>query len=229
MNNEILYEYEMVLLGKKNNFSSYFFSENQEKNEAKALFVIKFAIKNYLCWSPQQAIDNLNWDIINFLKLDSVIKYISFPPEIDEKDNMYILTGKLYPNLVKINSKEITLKVYKRVLEKDLYKFPKEYLSGDQQGKYRAIICFQYMLQQFTNFNSTQEMYKFFASSNGPKLLKKYRLNVASVSMFEHPVDFLHAALPEGTRSEFWYRFYKFKLSNSEQIRELKKKGEYII
>jgi hypothetical protein len=147
---------------------------------------------------------------------------------MDEKDDMYIITGKLYPELVKLDTKEITLKVYKRVLEKDLYKFPKEYLSGDQQGRNRAIICFQYMLSQFTSFDNAQEMYKFFASSNGPKLLKKYRLNVASVSMFEHPIDFLHIALPKEQRDEFWYRYYKFKISNNEQIRELKKQNKFI-
>ena len=46
--------------------------------------------------------------------------------------------------------------------------------------------------------------------------------------MFEHPVDFLHTALPPEARDEFWYKYYKFKLCNNEQIRELKKKNEFI-
>lgn len=225
---ELIYEYEMILIGKKNSFSGYFFNDTIEKNEAKALEVIRFAIKTYLGWTPQEAINLLTWDIIRLMKLDLLTKYVVFPPEMDEKDDMYIVTGKLYPRYVTVNSKEITLKVYKRVIEKDLYKFPKEYLSGDQQGKNRAIICFQYMLSQFTNFESVQEMYKYFASSNGPKLLKKYRLNVACVSTYEYPIDFLHAALPPGTRSEFWYRYYKFKIANNEQIREMKKNGTFI-
>lgn len=225
---ELIYEYEMILIGKKNSFSGYFFNDTSEKNEAKALYVIDFAIKTYLGWTPREAIDLLTENVLKVMKLDLLTKYIIFPPEMNEKDDMYIITGKLYPKLVKVNSKEITLKVYKRVLEKDLYKFPKEYLSGDQQGKNRAIICFQYMLAQFTNFNSVQDMYKFFASSNGPKLLKKYRLNVACVSTYEHPIDFLHTALPSNIRSEFWYRYYKFKIVNNEQIRELKKDGKFI-
>lgn len=79
------------------------------------------------------------------------------------------------------------------------------------------------MLSQFTNFENKYEMYKFFASSNGPKLLKKYRLNVACVSMFEYPVDFLHAALPAESKSEFWYRYFRFKITNNAQKREVKK------
>lgn len=226
MYNDLLYEYEMMLIGKKNTFSNYFFNDSAEK---KALYVIHFAIENYLRWSPAEAVKNLDWPIIKKMKLEPLVRYIEFPPEMDEKDNLYILKGKLYPNLVKVDTKEITLKVYKRVLEKDLYKFPKEYLSGDEQGRNRAIICFQYMLSQFVHFDSAEEMYKFFSTSDGPKLLKRYRLNVACTSTYEYPIDFLHAALPSDAKNEFWYRYYRFKTTNNEQIREYKKKKKYVL
>ena len=45
MYEEIVYEYEMILIGKKNSFSGYFFNDTAEKNERKALHVIDFAIK----------------------------------------------------------------------------------------------------------------------------------------------------------------------------------------
>ena len=228
MYRDALYEYENILLGKKTAFSSYFFSSDDNKNEQKALYIIKFALRYYLKWSEQQICEYLDWKVINCMKLESLMKYIQFPPEMIARDDIFIVKGKLYPKLVPLNQKEITLKVYKRVLEKDLYKFPKEYLSGDSIGVYRAIVCFQYMLTQIPPFSSTEEMYKYFASSKGPKLLKKFRLNVACVTMFDHPIDFLHEALPENQRDEFWYRYYKFKLSNNEQIRELKKKKEFV-
>lgn len=228
MYRDALYEYENILLGKKTSFSNYFFQQDAEKNEQKALYIIKFALRYYLKWTPQQVCQYLDWKVINCMKLESLMKYIQFPPEMSVRDDIFIVKGKLYPKLVPLNQKEITLKVYKRVLEKDLYKFPKEYLSGDTIGRFRATVCFQYMLTQIPPFKDTAEMYKFFASSKGPKLLKKFRLNVACVSMFDHPIDFLHESLPERERDEFWYKFYKFKLANSEQIRYLKKKKEFI-
>ena len=228
MYRDALYEYENILLGKKTSFSSYFFSSDPDKNEQKALYIIKFALRYYLKWSESQICQYLDWKVINCMKLESLMKYIQFPPEMSARDDIFIVKGKLYPNLVQLNQKEITLKVYKRVLEKDLYKFPKEYLSGDSIGVHRAIVCFQYMLTQIPPFENTEEMYKYFASSKGPKLLKKYRLNVACVTMFDHPIDFLHEALPKQQRDEFWYRYYKFKISNNEQIRELKKKKKFI-
>lgn len=229
MYKELIYEYEMILMGKKVGFSTFFFSESGERNERKALFIIGYGIKHYLKWTPEQAVASLSMEALRMLKLESVLKYINFPPEMDTKDNMYILAGKLYPNLIKLDNKEITLKVYKRVLEKDLYKFPKDYLSGDHQGRNRAIICFLYMLEQFTTFGSVKEMYQYFSTSNGTKLLKRYRLNVACVSMFEYPIDFLHEALPVAEKDEFWYRYYKFKMIANDQIRQMRKDGTYRI
>lgn len=228
MYRDVLFEYENILLGKKAGFSSYFFQGDADKNEKKALYVIKFALRYYLKWTPEMTCQYLTWKIIKCMKLDSLMKYIKFPPEMSARDDIFIVKGKLFPNIVKLNEKEITLKVYKRVLEKDLYKFPKEYLLGDTMGNYHALVCFGYMLTQIPPFESTADMYKFFASSRGPKLLKKYRLNVACVSMFDHPIDFLHEALPKSQRDEFWYKYYKFKLANNEQIRYLKKKKEFV-
>lgn len=225
----LLYEYEEVLLGHKNSVSNYFFANDETRNEKTALYVVKFAINYYLGWTPDEAIDLLTWDTIKQLKLESVIKYIKFPPEMDEKDNAYIIKSKLYPHIIKLDDKEITLKVYKRILSKDLYKFPKEYLSADRIGKTRAMVCMQYMLSQFTSFSDAQEMYKFFATSGGSKLLKKYRLNVVCAALFDYPIDYLHYSLPEDARDEFWYRFYRFKITNNEQIRDMKKDGTFVI
>lgn len=225
----LLYEYESVLLGHKNSVSNYFFSSDEDRNEKAALYVVRFAISYYLNWSPEKAVDLLTWDIIKLLKLEGIMKYINFPPELDEKDNAYIIKGKLYPNLVRLNEKEITLKVYKRILSKDLYKFPKEYLSSDYAGKIRAVICMQYMLSQFTSFGSAKEMYKFFATSGGAKLLKRYRLNVICAALFDHPIDFLHYSLPESSKDEYWYRYYRFRIANNEQIRKMKKQGTFVV
>ena len=225
---DVLYEYESILLGKKTAFSGYFFQEDADKNEQKALYVIKFALRYYLNWNKAQICQYLDWKIINCMKLESLMKYIQFPPEMSARDDIFIVKGKLFPDEVPLNEKEITLKVYKRVLEKDLYKFPKEYLSGDRVGMYRAVVGFQHMLTLIPPFESIADMYKYFASSKGPKLLKKYRLNISCVSMFDHPIDFLHEALPKSQKDEFWYKYYKFKISNNEQIREMKKDGTFV-
>lgn len=227
MDKGIIYEYEGILLGKKSGFSSYFFTNSDASNEQIALDLIRYAIKVYLRWTPEQVRYHFTWDIVHRLRLESVIKYVRFPPESDEKNNLYILAGKLYPDAIKVDVRELTLLTYKRVLNGDLYKFPKGFFLQNK-GINRAIICFQYMLSQYTSFANVKDMYAFFATPKGTKLLKDYKLNAAAIAMFEHPIDFLHVALPPDLKNQLYYNYYRFKISNNEQIRKMKNAKTFI-
>jgi hypothetical protein len=220
MNINIIYEYEMVLLGKKSGVSVYFFSHSPEQNERLALDIIRYAVETYLKWSPEEVYKNFNESIIKQMKLDSIMRYIRFPPEADEKSDYFIIAGKLYPDKIKINIKEMTLVIYRRVIEGKLYKFPKGFFD-DSIGYYRAIVCLQYMLTQFCHFGNISDMYRDFSMSKGTKLLKNYKLQAARITMWECAIDYLHAALPESSQSEYYYHYYKFKIFNEKQKREM--------
>ena len=227
-NTSLMFEYELILLGKKNSFSPYFFNYNAEFNEKMALQVFKYAIEGFLKWTPKEAELYLNENIINLMKLDSIVRFIRFPAELDPNKDFFYIVHLLYPNVVKFNSRELILKTYKDVLSGKLYKFPKEYLSGSM-GVTRACICFQYMVSQFLPFNNIEEMYKFFSTTNGVKALKKYRLYAICTDIFDYPIDFLHESLSNKQKNEFFYHYYKFNTTNREQITELKKRGLYKI
>lgn len=227
MDINMIYEYESILLGKKSGFSSFFFNHSDEANERSALELFDYVVKTYLRWTPEQVYNCMSWDIINRLKLDTIMRYIRFPPEMDVRTDLYVIASKLYPDKIKINSREMTLLVYKRVLSGELYKFPKGFFLQNR-GINRAIICFQYMLGQYTAFSSVEEMYEFFSTPKGTKLLKQYKLNAVSVAIYEYPIDYLHASLPPEVKSQFYYNYYRFKLSNNEQIRNMKKNNTFI-
>ena len=219
---EILYEYELILIGKKNSFTPYFFSFAPEYNERVALDVFKYASEVYLSWSPKEAATYLTMDIIRIMKLDTIIKYIRFPPELTVERDLFYIAYLLYPKQVPFNEKELVLRTYKEVLSGKLYKFPKEYLS-DSLGMMRACVCFQYMVSQYLSFRNIEEMYEHFSSSKGTKDLKKYRLYAICTDMFEYPLDFLHEALPAHQKNEFLYHYYRFNFKNREQISNFKK------
>ena len=120
------------------------------------------------------------------------------------------------------------MRTYKEVLDGKLYKFPKEYLSGSM-GVLRACVCFQYMVSQYLPFNNIEEMYNFFSTTNGIKALKRYRLYAICTEIFDYPIDYLHEALSERQKNEFFYHYYKFATTNREQITEMKKHGTYIL
>ena len=44
----LLYEYEQILLGNKTGFAPYYFKYGDDTSQNYALYVIKFAVENYL-------------------------------------------------------------------------------------------------------------------------------------------------------------------------------------
>jgi hypothetical protein len=191
------------------------------------LEIFRYAVEVYLRWTPEQVRDHLSWDTIYRMKLEPFMKYIRFPAETDETKDLFVIAHKLYPNRIRLDAREMTLIVYKRILSGELYKFPKGFFNGNK-GLNRALICFQYMLIDYSGFQSIEDMYSYFACSKGTKLLKDYKLNAISTSMFRYNIDYLHEALPSSMKNEYFYKFYRFKITNNEQIRKLKKAGEFI-
>ena len=153
MNSSLMFEYELILLGKKNSFAPYFFNYNADYNERMALEVFRYAIEDFLKWTPEEAKMYLNMEIVKMMKLDAIVRFIRFPAELDIEKDLFYIAHLLYPKRINFNSRELILRTYKEVLDGILYKFPKEYLSGSM-GVTRACICFQYMVQQFLPFNN---------------------------------------------------------------------------
>jgi len=224
----VLCEYDQILIGKKKSFAPTYFPFNDEQNEKLALDVFKYAVENYLEWTPEETKMYLNADIIKQMKLNFVTRFIRFPAELDPKKDFFYIAHLMYPDKIKYNTKELILNVYKKVLDGTLCKFPKEYKEG-ARGFMCAGVCFQYMLEQYFQFSGIEELYEYFASSNGMKALKQYRLASMCSEMFESPLDYLHESLPNRQKNEFLYRRYKFEASNAAQVKQLKKENEYIL
>ena len=209
MNKEVIYEYELLLLGKMKTFSTYFFRFSDAQNEKIALSVFRYAFDTYLRWTPEQLRHHLTYEIVAMLKLTPLLKYIEFPPEADRTKDMYPIVAKLYPGKFKESVRDVVLRVYGKVLSGEREKFPKEFFGGSE-GKYKAILCFQYMLNSMPPFSDVRDMYKAFSGPSGITLLRKHKLYAVCMGIFEYPIDFLHASLPKKIKSEYYYHYYRF-------------------
>lgn len=218
----LLYEYEQILLGNKTGFAPYYFKYGDDTSQNYALYIIKFAVEHYLKWDPWDMKNHYNKEISEKMKLEPLMKYIEYPPELNKETDYYYLSSLLYPNIIRIDIKELVLRTYKNVLDGSLCKFPKEYLSGTK-GMMRAGICFQYMLSKYFVFNSIKDMYKFFSEPSGLKALKEYRLSNICNEIYEHSIDYLHESLPKNQQDEYWYHYFRFKVFNNIQIKKIKK------
>lgn len=220
----LLREYEEVLIGNKNCVSSIFFSFGVEANEKMALNVFRYAFTTYMHWNAQDIYDYVSSDILKKLKLESFLKYIRFPGEVDKTNGLYYLAHMLYPEQIQFDSFELTLRVYDDIVQKKVDKYPKDFFY-DTEGSERLKICFRHMLSNYCPFHSIDEMYKFFANqTEATALLRKYRLNVPCTDLYETPLILLHNALDDEQKDEFLFQYYSYETMSKKYAGSLKRR-----
>lgn len=210
----LLYEYSLILMGELNAFSSAYFGNKSVDNKGFAQFIFHQAFEVFLRWTPDEVYQMFDKEILLRMKLDKVIGYLNLPPEIERNQDYHLIAAYLYPETIHVDASELVIQTYEAVLKGQenggLYKFPKHYFDG-QTGRQRAHICFRYMIEHQCSFNSVKEMYLFFSSDAGTRLINNQGLKLVLKDVFHSPVLFLHESLPDGMKDEFWYHYYEFQ------------------
>lgn len=213
---ELILDYEEVLIGNRDAISSFNFygAEPGGNNQKRALECIRFVIENILQWNLDQAKLNFDTYMIQLMKLDRIIEYIVYPPEVCPGDTLYILS-LLYPDKIRMNPKTMIENMYQRVLDGEA-QFPREYFLG-QKGFYRFCVCLCYLISEYRPFGDMEEIYQFFSSPEGKVFLDENRLRVP----MEHLGIDLLKCIQTITQSEkysyLFYCYYEFqkKFSNA--------------
>lgn len=215
-------EYEDILRGERQRFSDFYFKGTPYSNEQMALTIFRYACEKLLRWSPYELRDCFTRGIVNSLKLDCLLKYIDFPPELNKDTDMIFIVWKLYPNVIKISMNELTVKTYLDYCNKKIKNYPKGFFNGIE-GKIRACICMQYVISQYYSFASVNLLYEMFAGDKGYEIIEKHGLKKALEKQFPAPIDYLHESLPEDYRSDLEYHFALFdKRLNTVMERQAK-------
>lgn len=216
----ILNEYEEMLVGYRENISASYFLFDKKGNERIAVSVIRYAIEELLGWDKQSAIQMFNSKYIAFMKLEPLMKYIAFPSDVKKDDTEYILY-LLYPKQVNYNIQKYTIRVYESVLQNKA-RYPKDYMYGFL-GMLRAKICLQYSINQDKVFKSADDLYRFFASKEAVRYLKKKKLYQLYNSFYNTPLEYCHDSMPSSVKNEFLYHNYIF-MQKYEMIADKKER-----
>lgn len=204
----LLTEYENILLKKKKDFSPAYMRASARPETAAVVF--RFAFEELLQWTPEMIRDYTTPKLIQALHLKKALNRVVFPPELNKRDDLFYIACMLYPDIICYSKKILTLRVYEKVLNGILAKFPKGFFS-ESEGCLNANICLQYAINQELRFHSISELYSFF--SNKEKVipfLKKAKLYAACVENYEYPIDMLHDSLPESVQDELLYYLGRF-------------------
>lgn len=229
------YLYDQVLLGRKETCGKELFettvNNRKEYNpidEERAIGVVKYAFEYYLGWSPEQTYENISDDILQKLKLNGLVyQRIKFPIELDPSDNLKYLVHRMYPEKYSYDSSKAIIEYYDKVLSGEIKRFKKGFFAQDD-GKDRAAICFRHMLDLSGRFSSIKEIYDFFCTTDGRKMLSRYKLTSACRDLFEFPIDFLHYSLSAADREDRYYWQLRFEEINSKQKKNYKKRGIFV-
>lgn len=216
---DIVMEYESILLGKRKQFSSYYFSGYPERDSDIALEAFRYLFDKILCWDIPTLKRNLSLKLLKAYKLDKylmtkvIFKYQPnhkprlvdgelTEPDIDE------LISMVYKDSYKIDIRGNTIKTYEDVLNGKIAKFPKGFFGGGWLGKTKACVCLQHALNLMQSFSTVEDMYRLFSDKNIYSVLKRWKLDLICKSLYLTPIDYLHNALPDSMKDEQLYMQY---------------------
>lgn len=207
--NDLLVEYDDIMIGKRAAFSDTFFDKENVTSENNAIQVIRYAFTRYLRWSQDAIKEKMDSKLMAKLHLLDLMKYIDYPIEYNKSKDYFYLASLVFRSS-KLTMRDKTIHTYEKVLAGEQSKYPKDYFSGSD-GYVRAGICLQYMINNYIVFSSINELYSIFSTEEGYVYLKKYKLMSACKEIFDTPVDFLHFALPYSQKNNLYINYYKFK------------------
>ncbi len=207
----IILEYEYILLGKKDNFSMFFFTGDPCQKEAMSLVVLKYAFNDLLGWDFETLRDNVTADLLRRLKVDTLVKFVSFPPELDRRKDLFYLAYKLHPER-KYPRRELLLRAYTNVMEGKAMKFPKDFFLGGD-GILAACVALQYVLDKEKPLATNEELYRFFTEPGLTTFLRKHRLMTACQTLFDDPLEYLDCTLSPQQKDPLLLNYYRFNMA----------------
>ena len=174
--------------------------------EADALAIVRYAVTKILGWTPSEAMEHINKDVVCSLKLEPLIKYIDFPSELS------------------YNNTEHIVEIYKKILNGELKNFPTGIFHGPE-GIEKLTILLHYYITNNIPASQLDDLYKVFAKkSEAIKMLKEAQLFYAFDSQYATPLDWLHDSLGEDG-DVFLYQYYQFMdlFNQNESSKKLKR------
>lgn len=103
-------EYEKILCGEREKFS--FSYVNLNANTYTLREILRYAVEQILCWTPEEMADRFTNELIARLHLRDVVVKIPFPADLNRDVDTFYYADFLYPGSCIERRKEAALKYY---------------------------------------------------------------------------------------------------------------------
>ena len=160
----MLDDYETCLRTNKELSKMYFFDEPQSTIDERAILLFKFFFEKIAEWTPQEALNYLDEDVIKKAKLKKAYSPFSkgFPAKGYSINDYFYVAKRCYPDQIHLTKKDLIIMYYKKVLEKG-ESFPRKFFE-DEEARSKARIMLQYaLISKDKRFDDINDIYEFFA------------------------------------------------------------------
>ena len=112
--------YENMLIGKQ----KLMLSGTDQEKQAAALDIFRYVITDLLGWTPEEAKDCLNDEVVHKMHLDTLIKhYIHCPKDIQKDSDYDYFVAMAFPHDVRYDERDGLITMYKRILRGEQQRF----------------------------------------------------------------------------------------------------------
>lgn len=250
LKSEIIAEYEQMLLGEREFFSSKVFkptragqkdfdakAQSDIEKQQNAKMVLKYAF-DLLGWTESELKECINFTLLRNLKLYSncndndvkktrkemsVIEYVGFPSILDChcEDDLKYLVNYIYTGSWGYSETDMIMEKYQKYLDNEI-KVSRKFFDND----YTLYVCMIYFIARYYPTES-KKWYKMCANPEiGPKILEASKLKDAAKARGWSALDLLHRSLPEKYRSEWLYDDFHFKKNMEKAIKNERRYGK---
>ncbi len=206
---KLIRAYQDYLLGKSNDFPSFFAKGSIVETEKEAKSVLRYVVEDILNWSPQQMLHGLNRDVVSAFRLEMVLSSFILP-EYAKITDYELFAALLYPKAIKQSPEAMTvLRRYKESISPAHKKLPNGFFAEGAKGRERLIICLDYLISSCDEIVSVENAYSLFGGPRFRDFSRRHnRIEDVIAIHWSNPLDALHDVLPESEESELWYHVY---------------------
>ena len=190
-------------------------SRIEETKQKDAIHVLVYVITELMGLTPEEALIQFEvpgraQEYIGKWKLEKVLEHIRMPPGI-RKDNYRYLFSMVFPGRITYDEDEQTLEVYRRVLEGEIPKFPRNFLV--RKGSIKLCVMLMQYISTHMRQDGPEDLYRTFSDTGeGYRILKDAKLYPACRKFFKSPLEFVHTMLVQARQANpLLYNFYSFK------------------
>lgn len=185
-------EYEKILCGTRAGFSATYINLGTDPNIIRE--VLRYAVEEILCWTPEEMAVKFDGNVISRLHLDPVTRKVRFPNDLDRDRHTFYYADFAYPGTCRKERREAAMEYYKsKILNSRRHRwrwFPSE--------KENDIYLFNFLEYALTNNaygidpESPAALYRLFGLHRRINaFLKEFGLLELCLRQYLYPIDML--------------------------------------